>query len=140
MAKFLTLSQLGPAQKLLFYASSEDYELGISSTILIRITTLLLAVFLNIDNKKDISFLCNIYACGIIVYLLFGFIPQLGGRGALYFSVYEMIIIPYIVSQLKQHQFLYFVSYFVIIGLSIIRIVNFFSDNYNSYVPYILNK
>lgn len=129
-----------PIQKILFYASSENYELGFSSTILIRIFTLLLAVYLNRNNQDNsISFICNVYACGIAVYLLFGFIPQLGGRGALYFVVYEMVLIPFIVYRLHRQKMMFGLSYLLILALSVYRLHAFFANDYNfqSYIPYL---
>ena len=138
MSQLLTFSQFGFVQKLLIYATSEKEELGISSTILIRIAILLTTVILNRNKDKAISYLSKIYLCGIIIYLLFGFLPQLGGRGALYFSIYEMVLIPNLVYDFRKRHALFLLIFSVIICLTIFRIVNFFSNsfNYSSYIPY----
>jgi len=141
MSKFLTLTQLGIVQKLIFYVTTEKEELGFSSTILIRIATLVITVVLNENRNVEISYIQKIYLLGILIYMLFGFIPQLGGRGALYFSVYEMVLVPYIVYHFRRRHFIFLTAFFAVLGLSIFRIVSFFYDsfNYQSYVPYLLN-
>ncbi len=132
--------QVGIVQKLMYYSVYEDFDLGVSSTILIRIVTLILAIYLNKNNDKNITYICNIYLCGILIYLIFGFLPQLGGRGALYFSIYEIVLVPYIVYKLRKRAFVCISTFFIIIGLSILRFYSFFSDpfNYSSYIPYLL--
>ena len=142
MTQFLTLTQLGIVQKLIVYATIEKEELGVSSTILIRIVTLALTVLLNKNKDKEISYIQKIYLLGILIYLLFGFLPQLGGRGSLYFSVYEMVLVPYIVYHFRKRHLICLTSLLAILGLSVFRIVSFFSDsfNYQSYIPYLLNR
>lgn len=141
MSNFLSLGQLGIVQKLIIYASTEKEELGISSTILIRIITLFIAVFLNKNRSLEISYITKVYLCGILVYLLFGFIPQLGGRGSLYFSVYEMVLVPYIIFYFRRRKLLFLLSFCTVVALSVFRIISFFSDshNYQSYIPYLLH-
>lgn len=132
----MTSSSMG--DKILYYAMTENEELGISSTILIRIVTLLLVVYLNQGSNKQISFLSNIYFIGIALYLLLGFAPQLAGRGTYYFSIMEMILVPYIAKCLIRNRAIYITAYFGIIGLSVYRFMAFFSNSYNysCYIPY----
>lgn len=140
MTNLMNILQISPIQKLLYYASTEKEELGITSTILIRITTLLIAVILNKNSNKKISYLCNVYFCGILVYLLFGFIPQLAGRGCYYFVIYDMVLVPFIVYHFRNNFLLFLLAYGVVIGLSVFRMVSFFSKDLNiiSYIPYML--
>lgn len=127
------------ANKLAFYIASETMK-GISvsfnSAVLIRCIVFSLAYFL-IKNKepRTIQFI-NIYYISIIWYLAFGFLPQLGVRGSLYFSVLDIILIPQIISSQKEITKLIAAIGFIV--LSILRFNQFFSDNfnYNSFVPY----
>ena len=139
-ANLLGLSSLGVVRKLLFYATTENQEIGINSTILIRIAMLVITLVFNKGRNEMITYLSNVYLCGILVYLLFGFLPQLGIRGALYFSVFEMVLVPFIVYSLRRQSFLYFCAYMCIIGLSFYRLYAFFSSDfyYHSYIPYFL--
>lgn len=139
-SNLLQFRQFGIIQKLIVYAITENEEFGLTSTIIIRILTFLLAVGLNRQREPAISYVCNIYFYGIIIYLLFGFLPQLGGRGALYFVIYEMILVPFIVSKLKNKFILFFLGYFLVLGLSAYRWLSFFSSELNrfSYIPYSL--
>ncbi len=138
-AQLLSLSQFGIVQKLIYYAMTENEELGISFTIVVRIVTLLIAVFLNSNRSPEISYITKVYLCGIIVYLIFGFIPQVGGRGSIYFSVYEMVLVPYIIHYFRRRKFICLVSLCLVICLSVFRIISFFADshNYVSYIPYL---
>lgn len=140
MSRILAYNQLGVIQKLLFYASTEKYELGLSSTVLIRITTLILAAYLNNNRSDIISYISKIYLCGIMVYLLFGYLPQLGLRGSLYFTVFEMVLVPYILFYFRKEKMIFIIAFCAIVGLSIFRMISFFSDshNFSSYVPYLL--
>lgn len=133
----MTSSSMG--DKILYYAMTENSELGISSTILIRIITLFFVAYINNGKNKQITFLSNIYFIGIALYLLLGFAPQLAGRGTYYFSIMEMILVPYIAKCFIRNKIIYVTSYFSIIGLSLYRFISFFSNtyNYSCYIPYI---
>lgn len=124
--------------KIMYYAYSENEVLGITSTIVIRITTLFLALYFNRDRDPKVSYLCNIYALAIIIYLVFGFIPQIAGRGSYYFVIYEALLVPYIVFSLRKKPKEYLCGYLLVIGLSIYRIISFFNSDFNlySFVPY----
>ena len=138
MANYITNGSSGVTDKLMVYAASES-AFGFTSTILIRVIILLLALLFNRADNPNISFLCNIYLYGIFIYGMFNFLPQLAGRGSSYFSVLETILVPYIVCRLWKKQAVYLIGYLLVIALSGYRFFQFFSDahNYSSYIPYL---
>ena len=138
LGMILNITNTSMGDKILYYAQTENIELGISFTILIRILTLFLALKLNNKEDRLITYLTNIYYIGIVLYLVFGFAPQIAGRGTYYFSIMETILVPFLVKKLIKHPVLYLGSYFSIVILSFYRFVMFFVDdhNYLSYVPY----
>lgn len=138
MANYITDGSSGVTDKLMVYAASES-AFGVTSTILIRVVILLLSLLFNRDDNPNISFLCNIYLYGIVVYGMFNFLPQLAGRGSSYFSVLETILVPYIVCLLWKKQAVYLIGYLLVLVLSGYRFFQFFSNahNYSSFIPYL---
>ena len=124
--------------KLIYYSKNEDYSLGFNTAILIRVFIFSCGYI----RRKYISYkkydlLLNLYYCSIIFYLLFGFLPQLAGRGAYYFACFDILLIPLILMSFTKTKFVH--SVFVVILLSLLRYISFFSVDYNyrEYVPYI---
>ena len=138
LGMILNATNTSMGDKILYYAQTESFELGISSTILIRILTLFLVLKLNHRENSQITYLTNIYFIGIVLYLIFGFAPQIAGRGTYCFSIMETILVPYLVLKFIKHPILYLGSYFCIVLLSFYRFLTFFGNEYNyqSYVSY----
>lgn len=125
--------------RLEFYNATETEQgitIGLNSAMVIRIFTFLLA-FKILKNEwyKDASII-NIYFLSIFIYLILGFIPQLGGRGSQYFAVFDCILIPCTLKHCKTYHRQVFALVFILI--SILRFNQFFSDDFTSryYVPY----
>lgn len=125
-------------EKLLFYSDNDDVKLGFNTAILIRIFVMSLCYYYR-ANIKSVFFplMMNIYHLSIIIYLIIGpIIPQLGGRGTLYFAYFDIILIPFIINAASGYRRLLLISLFFL--LTLLRIFQFFHDdfNYESYVPY----
>ena len=140
LAPIMEYSQWVVVQKLLFYSETETGRLGFTSTILIRIITFFIALKLARKEDETIHYVLNLYCFGIVFYLLFGFQPQLGGRGSLYFNIFECVLVPFIIHRLRDKWY-YQPAFFAVICLSIYRVYAFFQvpHNYSSYIPYFSN-
>lgn len=111
-------------------------SLGFNTAVLFRCFIFILGyIVLRMQKDGDASTL-NLFFFSIIIYWGFAFLPQLGGRGSLYFSVLEMILIPSILRAYQGRMRTILIAVFIILfGL---RLNHFFSDDHNSasYVPY----
>lgn len=136
-AQFLGVSDSAAAQKAMVYAQSENEALSYS-TVLLRIITLGLVLILNKQHKNKITYIANIYVWSIVIYLIFGFLPQLAGRGSYYFALYDMVLIPFIIKSFKKNGGLYLTLYLSIVVVSIIRVLARFQDFFyaHSFIPY----
>jgi hypothetical protein len=126
--------------KLLYYLLEEEGEVGISVLLLsFRLFFLILFYFLrdriiNLGNPFS-EHIFNIYFLSLFIYIAFAFVPQISGRGGVYFGILEIILIPIILQainniKIKIYMFLLFsLIYFVIF-------FNFFKVWGISFVPY----
>ncbi len=133
------IPNLAVVERLLFYSENDDVKLGFNTAILIRIFVVSLCFYYR-ANIKSIFFplMLNIYHLSIIIYLIIGpIIPQLGGRGALYFSYFDIILIPFVIKAASGYN--RYVLIFLFFLLTLLRIFQFFHDdfNYECYVPYL---
>lgn len=126
--------------KLIGYSDNDDVKLGFNTAIIIRIFILSLGYhYRNLIKNVYFPHMLNIYLFSIILYLTLGpIIPQLGGRGALYFSYFDLIIIPAIISAAVGYKKTIILFAFVL--LTFLRIFQFFHDDFNRdvYVPYFM--
>jgi hypothetical protein len=123
--------------KVNFYSETENYALGLNFAIIIKIVVLVLA-FTQRNNitVKNFPLMLNIYHFSILLYVLLGSIPQLGGRGSQYFSYFDVVLIPIIINASVGIRKAAILTIFYF--LTILRIMQFFMDDFNyfSYVPY----
>lgn len=120
-----------------FYSQTEDYSLGFNLALCIRSVIFLLCYSRrNNINISCFPFLLNIYFISIILYLALGFIPQLGGRGTLYFAYFEVLLFPMYANSFKSKYKILAIVLFS--GFVIMRYVQFFTDKFNisQYIPY----
>ena len=124
--------------KLLFYSENDDVKLGFNTAILIRIFVLSLCYYYKEEIKSEFfPIMMNIYHLSIVIYLVIGpIIPQLGGRGTLYFAYFDVILIPFIIKASSNFKHQLIITVFFL--LTLLRIFQFFHDdfNYECYVPY----
>lgn len=125
-------------QKLFFYKETQDAVLGINLAVLIRLVILFLCYW-RMDKIKEPSFpfLVNIYHYSILLYMVLGFIPEMAARGSLYFSYYELLLVPFFIQSFTHYNRLIIAGGFIL--LSVLRFVQFFIDgyNYSEFVPYL---
>ena len=125
-------------QKLFFYTETQDAILGINTAVLIRLVILFLCYW-RMDKIEEPSFpfLVNIYHYSILLYMVLGFVPQMAARGSLYFSYYELLLVPFFILSFTRYNRLIVAGAFIL--LSVLRFVQFFMDdfNYSEYVPYL---
>lgn len=120
-----------------FYSQTEDYSLGFNSALLIRSILFLLCYSRKDHIQTDcFAFLLNVYFASIILYMSLGFIPQLGGRGTLYFAYFEIILFPFYVNSFDSKRRNLFIQIFSLFTL--MRYIQFFNSDFNisQYVPY----
>jgi hypothetical protein len=96
---FSTLLPGGLVDKLMFYSENEQF-IGLTFSMFLRGVIVLLCITVywrNIKDNKQWLVIFNIYYWGYIFYLIFNSIPQLGGRGSLYFQQFEILLLPIII-------------------------------------------
>ncbi|MDY3266610.1 MAG: EpsG family protein [Phocaeicola sp.] len=88
-------------------------------------------------DKENIYFL-NIYFMSLLIYLGLGFLPQLSGRGSIYFYFFEVIIASRLLYSEKDKILkLSFLVFFIMLGFY--RQVSFFSEWSKDFIPYKYN-
>ena len=136
---FLNFAQFLPSiisSKSEIYGESENFTLGLNFAMLIRIIVFFMIysnkeLLLSLDNFK---YFLNIYFVSLLVYLGFGFLPQLSGRGSTYFYMLEFILVPMLILKTTGvKKWLFFIFF---ISISCYRQYTFFVDWYDDYIPY----
>lgn len=127
----------GIVEKLIYYLQT-DGDISIS-TIIIRIITFILA-YIILENNSRNNYIINLYFFGICFYILCSSIPNLASRGGYYYIILECVIWPLIISSLISKKYIYSLSFFAIIFVSIFRYIRLFVDNSSNaieeYIPY----
>jgi len=123
-------------QKLGFYAETENFSYGLNMAMLLRLINFgILFYFKNkISNYKYAYYFINLYFISLFIYLGFGFLPQLGGRGSIYFYYFEFLLIPMLLTRLYGLKKIFFFSLFT--GTALIRQFSFFKEWAEDYIPY----
>lgn len=127
------------ADKLSFYlATEEGMTLGLNAAMMLRLmifTTFY--IFRSSLNEGRYSKYLNLYFVSLVIYLGFGFLPQLAGRGALYFNILEIILAAKILSSMSKGKVKYCVYLFFIL-VTLYRQVSLFTSEigFDMYIPY----
>lgn len=126
------------SQKLEFYSESEEGQrFGLNLAMLLRLTVFLIFYMYRHEiekNEKGVV-LFNYYFLSMLIYLGLGFLPQLSGRGSIYFYIAEVILIPmvlYSIPNLKKKAMVF--AFFLLIGTY--RQVSFFKTASEEFLPY----
>lgn len=117
--------------------TEQNIEIGFNTSTLIRLIVFSVCYYYAKKKNSQIQTqMLNLYFLSMVIYLSLGFIPQLGGRGALYFSIFDLLLIPQILNTASKRNRIVISSFFI--ALSIARFIMFFNDSFNSsmYVPY----
>lgn len=136
---YLRLIDLLPAYvatKLSHYASVETAPLGLNTTVLLRAFVFFLCYHYRqkLSGIPRMEYFLNIYFLSLFIYTAFGFAPQVAGRGSIYFSFFEIILIADLVYALKGWQ--KYLVFGLFVGFSLYRQISFFGQWSFDYIPY----
>ncbi|MBA5794007.1 EpsG family protein [Flavobacterium sp. xlx-214] len=95
---FETILPAGLAFKLFYYSSTEE-SLGITFSVILRLLIILFTIafyWKTIEEDEKFRVVFNIYYIGYLFYLIFNSLPQLGGRGSIYFQQFELLLLPFL--------------------------------------------
>lgn len=81
------------------------------------------------------AYFLNLYFVGLLIYWGLGFLPQLGGRGAGYFYLFEFILTAMVIKEMPKTQRLLYALGFM--GINLYRYHTFLVAAYSDYVPYV---
>ena len=126
--------------KLIAYLEMETYYLGFTITLIYRLFILYCFYYFyknDFNDKKQsfIKYLFIIYYTGIILFLFLGALPQLGGRGSLYFKIFDVVIIPLIIVRIKTF-FLKTILIMFFVLYSLHGVISILSQYHDVYLPY----
>lgn len=127
------------APKLEFYSDSEDgLSVGLNMAMILRVVIFLLFWHKreSLLQFKNGGYFLNIYFLSLLIYLGLGFLPQLGGRGSIYFYFFELILAAMLIVKEQRKIFLFTCFFFL---LSVYRQISFFNQWGSEYIPYQLD-
>ena len=125
------------ARKISYYSATEQgMSVGLNLAMLLRIIYLVL--FLRgkqqIEQYSFGGYFLNLYFMGMLVYLSFGFLPQLSTRGFTFFNFFEFILPAMLIWHFAWKKKLLYLCFFV--GVNLYRCIGFFNEWYDDYIPY----
>lgn len=124
------------ATKLIVYIETEKgISYGLNLAMLLRLITFSL-FWCNRNAISQFSYgtyFFNIYFLSLLIYLGFGFLPQLGGRGSIYFYFFELILAGMVIAKESKYK-LQFAFFFF--SISIYRQLSFFAEWRDVFIPY----
>ena len=126
------------SQKLEYYTESEEgLRYGINLAMLLRLVVLFIFYKYKQEIEKDENgaLYFNYYFLSMLIYLGLGFLPQLSGRGSIYFYIFDTVTLSallYNISSLKTKMiiFLFFIS------IGAYRQLSFFKSTDDEFLPY----
>lgn len=123
------------AEKLNIYSLQEKGTiLGFNAAMLLRLIIFLIFYY-NRDVIKSYRYgelFFNLYFVSIIIYMGLGFLPQLAGRGAIYFYFMELLLAGMLVKIPRRG--IVYLAFFA--AISIYRQLSLFSEWSGDYIPY----
>lgn len=124
------------SQKLEFYAETESFSYGLNMAMLLRLTNFGILFYFKdkVLSYKYGGYFINLFFISLFIYLGFGFLPQLGGRGSIYFYYFEFILIAMLLTRLYGLKKIFFFSLFA--GIALMRQLIFFREWADDYIPY----
>lgn len=126
------------SKKLEYYSKSEDgmrYGLNLAMLLRLMVFYIFYRYRFNIAKNENGVLLLNYYFLSMLIYLGLGFLPQLSGRGSIYFYISEVILIPIVLHCIPNltKKAIVFVL-FLMIGTY--RQVSFFNSAEEEFLPY----
>lgn len=135
----LSLSSLLPtlmSEKVDIYSSTEDYVLGLNLAMLLRIIIFFIFIWYKdmFTTRTNGSLYINIYFLSLLIYLALGSLPQIAGRGGIYFYYFEFILMSILIYNFRGFKrYLFFILF---MALSVWRQISFFVEWSGDYIPY----
>lgn len=126
------------SQKLEYYTNTEEgLRYGINLAMLLRLVTLFIFYKYkdNIEKDNNGALFFNYYFLSLLIYLGLGFLPQLSGRGSIYFYIFEIVTLSallYHTNSLKRKMIIFL--FFITIGTY--RQLSFFIGAKDEFLPY----
>lgn len=126
----------------LSYIDNKEYnqQAGFGLGMFFRLIVLILASITLLDNKNKLSnkeynnysLLINLYYFGGFIYFLFSFIEIFSGRLSIYFTLMEIILLPFILKHSNQIfiKILLFILFLIFSFYSLIEAVFYSENNY----------
>lgn len=128
------------ASKLSYYMSEEEgLVYGINLAMLLRLASFCIFYkyrsFIQ-QNPNGILYF-NIYFLSLLIYLGLGFLPQLSGRGSLYFYVMEVVVATILLKNLRTSSQVRGCIFFFFTAIALYRQMGFLlGESGESYIPY----
>lgn len=124
--------------KLEFYLGVEEgLRFGLNEAVMIRLFTFILA-FAYKDKIVRVfpkgALFVNIYFLALVIYIGFGFLPQMAARGAVYFHYMELIVVPmilYVANRMARIPI-----FLLYAGFSLVRHITMIETHAEYYIPY----
>ena len=114
----------------------EGLSLGLNLSMLLKSVTFILFYYYRdkLSEYKFGEYFLNIYYISLLVYLGLGFLPQLSGRGSIYFYFVEIILAAMIVVKEVGIRRVLVMAFFMLV--CVYRQINFFTLWGHDYIPY----
>jgi hypothetical protein len=126
--------------KLLFYYDDEKGQVGISISLLLLKSVLLILSYLlrnsitSLNNEMYVR-VFNIYFLSLFIYISLAFFPQISGRGGVYFGIFEVLLIPIILRAIND--FTYRLLFFIfIVSVYFVIFMSFLNKWEWEFIPY----
>lgn len=133
---FISLLPPYVATKLAHYAATESSPLGINSAVMLRAFVFFICFYFRDKSSATPynSLFMNIYFLSLLIYTALGFAPQVAGRGSIYFSFFEIILVSNLIFVLRGWPCVIFFVIFT--SFSAYRHLQFFGQWEENYIPY----
>lgn len=124
------------ANKLEYYLTRDTFEVGLNTAVLLRAIGFGICYYYRkqLETIRDNTFFLNIYFTSLLIYIAFGFMPNMALRGSYYFYIIETVLIANLIYIIKQPAKILVWLFFT--GISIYRQVSFFQEWSADYIPY----
>lgn len=122
--------------KISYYLAVE--EGGISFSFFLYKVFVFILLFLNVEKISTYLpkyKILNLYFISILLYLLLSFSSSIGGRIILYFSIFEILVIPFIIKAYNRYILKFSISLFLIF-LNIYQYLSFLYSYADIFLPY----
>lgn len=122
----------------IYVGTEEGLRFGFNSAVAIRLFTSALAYLYRVKLvdafPKYGALFANIYFLSVLLYVGFGFLPQMAARGAVYFHYMELLVVPMILYVANKYNRAWI--FFIFASLSLMRHIDLITEYAEAYLPY----